>query len=301
MIGPKILGQRHRHHLRGVHRQAASRRDQPRAGRGRGAGGGQRDGRRHDRGPARRARPRHRLRRARARAARSCSALYVGASVFAWLQGYLLNGVVQRTVCKLRREVEAKLNRLPLAYFDGSSAARCSAGSPTTSTTSPSALQQTLSQMLTSLLTVVGVLRDDVRDLAAARADRAGHGAAVAVLITAAIAKRAQKQLRRAVAAHRRAQRPDRGGVHRPRAGQGVRPARARSRTRFDAKNEELFQASFGAQFVSGHHHAGDRCSSGTSTTSRSRSSAACGSRRARCSSATCRRSSSTRGSSPSR
>ena len=35
-----------------------------------------------------------------------------------WLQGYLLNGVVQRVVWQLRADVEAKLNRLPLSYFD---------------------------------------------------------------------------------------------------------------------------------------------------------------------------------------
>ena len=45
-------------------------------------------------------------------------ALYVAASVFSWAQGYLLNGVVQRTVYRLRSDVEDKLNRLPLAYFD---------------------------------------------------------------------------------------------------------------------------------------------------------------------------------------
>ena len=44
--------------------------------------------------------------------------LFVGASLFTWLQGYVLNQVVQRTVRALRREVQAKMSRLPLAYFD---------------------------------------------------------------------------------------------------------------------------------------------------------------------------------------
>ena len=39
--------------------------------------------------------------------------------MLSWLQGYVLNGVVQRTVLRLRAEVEDKLNRLPLPYFDG--------------------------------------------------------------------------------------------------------------------------------------------------------------------------------------
>ena len=44
--------------------------------------------------------------------------LYVASSVFSWLQAYVLNGVVQRTVLRLRGDVEDKLHRLPLSYFD---------------------------------------------------------------------------------------------------------------------------------------------------------------------------------------
>ena len=41
-------------------------------------------------------------------------ALYVGASLLAWLQGYILNTVVQNTVRQMREDVEEKINRLPL-------------------------------------------------------------------------------------------------------------------------------------------------------------------------------------------
>ena len=44
--------------------------------------------------------------------------LYLGAAVFAWMQGYLLNIVIQRTIRRLRRDIEAKIHRLPLSYFD---------------------------------------------------------------------------------------------------------------------------------------------------------------------------------------
>ena len=44
--------------------------------------------------------------------------LYVLASAFMWGQAYVLNGVVQRTVFGLREQIEAKINRLPLRYFD---------------------------------------------------------------------------------------------------------------------------------------------------------------------------------------
>ena len=45
-------------------------------------------------------------------------AVYVAASLLAWLQGYLLNDVVQGTVRRMRADVEDKVNALPLSYFD---------------------------------------------------------------------------------------------------------------------------------------------------------------------------------------
>ena len=98
----------------------------------------------------------------------------------------------------------------------------------------------------------------------------------------------------------RPAQRPDRGGVHRPRAGQGVRsPAEAEAE--FRRAQRGALTASFGAQFLSGHHHAGDDVHREPQLRLRSPLSAACGSRPGRCRSARCRRSSSTPASSPSR
>ena len=125
-------------------------------------------------------------RRARARAStspRSATVLLLGArrctsraSVFSWLQGYLLNGVVQRTVYRLRAEVEDKLQPAAAALLRQAAARRAAQpGHQRHRQRRRRRLQQTLSQLLTSLLTVVGVLVDDVRDLAAARADRAGH------------------------------------------------------------------------------------------------------------------------------
>ena len=93
-------------------------------------------------------------------------AVYVAASLLGWLQGYLLNDVVQGTVCRMRADVEDKVNRLPLSYFDqqprGELLSRVTNDIDNVSQT----LQQTMSQLLTSLLTVVAVLVDDVLDLA---------------------------------------------------------------------------------------------------------------------------------------
>jgi ATP-binding cassette subfamily B protein len=84
--------------------------------------------------------------------------IYLLSSLFSWVQAYLMAGVTQRTVYGLRDEVESKINRLPLTYFDtharGDLLSRVTNDIDNVSTT----LQQVLTQLITSLLTVVGVL-----------------------------------------------------------------------------------------------------------------------------------------------
>jgi ATP-binding cassette subfamily B protein len=84
--------------------------------------------------------------------------VYLLSSLFAWVQAHLMAGVTQRTVYGLRAEVEEKINRLPLTYFDshsrGDLLSRVTNDIDNVSTT----LQQVLTQLLTALLTVVGVL-----------------------------------------------------------------------------------------------------------------------------------------------
>lgn len=84
--------------------------------------------------------------------------VYVAASLLSWLQGYVLNDVVQGTVRRLRSDVEDKVHRLPLEYVDrqprGELLSRVTNDIDNVSQT----LQQTMSQLLTSLLTVVAVL-----------------------------------------------------------------------------------------------------------------------------------------------
>ena len=47
--------------------------------------------------------------------------LYIISSLFLWLQQYLMAGVTQKTVFRLRRLAEEKIGRLPLSYFDTTS------------------------------------------------------------------------------------------------------------------------------------------------------------------------------------
>ncbi|MGD7732187.1 ABC transporter ATP-binding protein [Propionibacteriaceae bacterium G57] len=84
--------------------------------------------------------------------------LFLGAMLLTFIQGYVLNGIVQRLVYSMRKELSAKLDRLPLSYFDkqprGELLSRMTNDIDNVSQT----LQQTLQQMLNAVLMVVGVL-----------------------------------------------------------------------------------------------------------------------------------------------
>ena len=82
----------------------------------------------------------------------------MAASLLAYLQGWLLNGIVQRTIATLRRDVEDKLHRLPLGYVDPRARGELLSRVTNDIDNVSQSLQQTMSQLLTSLLTVVGVL-----------------------------------------------------------------------------------------------------------------------------------------------
>ncbi len=85
-------------------------------------------------------------------------ALYIGSAVLNWLQGWLLNRVTVRVLFRLRAQVEDKVHRLPLSYFD--TVARGELLSRVTNDVDnvTNTLQQSLSSALTAILTVVGVL-----------------------------------------------------------------------------------------------------------------------------------------------
>ncbi len=85
-------------------------------------------------------------------------AIYAVSAALGYLQGFFLNDVVQSTIFKLRSEVEDKLNRLPLRYFDRQPRGELLSRVTNDIDNVSQSLQQTMSQMLTSLLTIVFVV-----------------------------------------------------------------------------------------------------------------------------------------------
>ena len=177
-------------------------------------------------------------------------AVYVVAALLSWLQGFILNGVVQNTVRRMRSDVEDKLNRLPLSYFDkqprGELLSRVTNDIDNVSQT----LQQTMSQLLISLLTVVGVLTMMV-SISPTLALVALLTVPVSMLLTRQIMKRSQGLF---VAQWRRTGRLN-AHIEESFTGHAlvkVFGRQAEAEEMFAQENDELFKASFGAQFVSG-------------------------------------------------
>ncbi len=177
-------------------------------------------------------------------------AVYVASSLLSWLQGYLLNDVTQNTVRQMRNDVEDKINRLPLRYFDkqprGELLSRVTNDIDNISQT----LQQTMSQLLFAVLTVVGVL-SMMFWISPLLALVALVTVPVTMLVAGAIMKRSQGLF---IAQWRRTGKLN---AHIEEAFTGHALVKVFGRQPevekvFAEENDALFQASFGAQFVSG-------------------------------------------------
>ncbi|SKF64059.1 ABC transporter ATP-binding protein [Mycobacteroides abscessus] len=84
--------------------------------------------------------------------------LYLMAGMLAWVQARLLNVTVQRTVVALRTDVENKIHRLPLSYFDSRQRGEILSRVTNDVDNIQTSLQMSINQLLSSMLTLVAVL-----------------------------------------------------------------------------------------------------------------------------------------------
>lgn len=84
--------------------------------------------------------------------------LYLISAFFGFLQQYIMAGVAQKTVYNLRREVEAKISRLPLKYFDSKTHGEILSIVTNDVDNISTTLQQSLTQLITSIVTIIGII-----------------------------------------------------------------------------------------------------------------------------------------------
>ena len=176
--------------------------------------------------------------------------IYVGAAALGWLQGYLLNDVVQSTVFRMRGEVEDKINRLPLGFFDKQPRGELLSRVTNDIDNVSQALQQTMSQLLTSLLTVIAVL-----GMMFWISPLLALVALIVVPITMVVAATIMKRSQGLFVAQWRRTGTLNGHIEETFSGHHLVKVFGRqgeAERVFHDENEQLYQASFGAQFVSG-------------------------------------------------
>ena len=175
--------------------------------------------------------------------------LYVGSAVLSLFTAYTLAGVVQRLMLRLRRAVEDKVHALPLSYIDRGSRGDLLSRVTNDIDNIAQSLQQTLSQMLNSVLLLIGVaaIMFTISPLLAGVA-----------LTTVPVSVFAMRQIARTARPRYISQWRSTGAlngiVEEAFTGHAIVKAFGRQpevEARFREKNEELFRSSFGAQFMS--------------------------------------------------
>ncbi|WP_434966375.1 ABC transporter ATP-binding protein [Janibacter indicus] len=176
--------------------------------------------------------------------------LYVVAAVLSWLQGRVIVHAVNRVVFDLRAEVEAKLHRLPLPYFDKQPRGEVLSRVTNDIDNVAQSLQQTLSQLLTSLITVVAMVAMMVW-ISPLLSLIALVTIPISIVLTGAIGKRSQR--------HFIQQWTSTGElssvIEETYTGHSLVKVYGRQEevdAAFAERNEQLRSAGFGAQFVSG-------------------------------------------------
>ena len=176
--------------------------------------------------------------------------LYAVSFLLSYSQTFMLAGVVQRTMFTLRADVEAKIHKLPLSYIDKQSRGDLLSRVTNDIDNISQSLQQSLSQLITSLLTIVGVLGMMIW---------VSPILALIAVITVPISVLAMKQIANRSKAKFIAQWSHTGAlnglIEETFTGHAIVKTFGRQREveeRFAVTNEKLYDAGFGAQFMSG-------------------------------------------------
>ena len=176
--------------------------------------------------------------------------IYLLGSLFGWAQQYLTAGVVQRTIYRLREAVDLKLARLPLRYFDGHPRGDLLSRLTNDIDNIANTLMQSLTQLITAVLSIVGVLIMMLTISPLLTLISLG-AVPLALVVTVLIARRSQRQF----AAQWKHTGDVDGYIEEVFTGHAVVQVFGRRQAaieRFEQENEQLYQASFKAQFISG-------------------------------------------------
>ena len=176
--------------------------------------------------------------------------LYLMGYVLAYLQSYVLAGVVQRSMFRLRGDVEQKIHAMPLSYLDRQARGDLLSRVTNDIDNVSQSLQQSLSQLLSGMLTIAGTIAMMVW---------ISWQLAIVAIITVPLSILLMKQIAGKSKKRFIAQWQHTGvlnaQVEETFTGHPIVKAFGRQKeaqARFDATNAQLYDAGFAAQFISG-------------------------------------------------
>ncbi len=178
------------------------------------------------------------------------TALYLLSSAFLYLQQYLMVGVAQKTVYAMRRQMEAKFERLPLKFYDSRTHGEVLSRAVNDMDSIGNTLQQNLTQLIMSVITVAGVIAL-MLSISWLLSLVIAVTLPLSMVITATIARRSQAFFRRQQAALGQLN----GHVEEMYAGHRIVKAFGREGeavARFDELNDNYYQSGWRAQFATG-------------------------------------------------
>ncbi|MFJ7975612.1 ABC transporter ATP-binding protein [Peribacillus sp. NPDC096379] len=176
--------------------------------------------------------------------------LYVISSLFNYIQQYIMSSVAQKTVYDLREDVNKKLEKLPLKYFDGRSNGETLSRVTNDIDTVGSTLQQSLTQFITSIVTIIGIIIM-MLSISPVLTLIAIVSLPISIFAIRPILKRSQKYF----ATQQRTLGQLNGHIEEMYTGHQVVKAfghEKKAGAQFNTVNEELYEAGRKAQFISG-------------------------------------------------
>ncbi|MGG4554213.1 ABC transporter ATP-binding protein [Paenibacillus humicus] len=176
--------------------------------------------------------------------------LYLLSALFSYFQQYLMADVSQKTVYNLRKQVNDKLSRLPLKYYDARTHGEILSRVTNDMDNISSTLQQSMTQLISSVLTIIGVIVM-MLSISPLMTLIAVLTIPLSIVAITSIAKRSQRQFVR----QQKELGMLNGHVEEMYTGHKVVKVFGReqkSLQQFDEINERLYDAGWKAQFISG-------------------------------------------------
>lgn len=176
--------------------------------------------------------------------------LYVASSILSYIQQYMMVGIAQKTVLNMRKDLDEKLNKLPLSFFDSRTHGEILSRVTNDVDMVSSTLQQSLTQLITSLVTLLGIIIM-MLSISPLLTLITAVTLPLSFFITTKVAKRSQKFF----AQQQKALGELNGYVEEMYTGHEIIKAFGQEKEsigKFGNINEELYSAGWKAQFISG-------------------------------------------------